>query len=132
MTQPDSGRATAETADAAGRAKQLLRGGRLKEALQATRAELLDNPTNVEALYIHAVTLRYLDQPGQALVTLEQLKAQQPAHARAWQEEGHNFKLLGDFKRATAAYQRAVDLNHALLASWRELAELHRRQHKLG
>jgi tetratricopeptide (TPR) repeat protein len=131
MTQPDPGPEAAETVDAAGRARQLLQGGRLKEALEAVEAELLDNPTNSEALYIRAVTLRYLDQPRQALEALERLKAQQPAYSRAWQEEGHNFKLLGDFKRATAAYQRAVDLNHALLASWRELADLHKRQHNL-
>jgi tetratricopeptide (TPR) repeat protein len=131
MTQPDPGSRAAEAVDAASRAKQLLQGGRLKEALQATTADLVENPSNVEALYIRAVTLRYLQQPEQALETLEKLKAQQPAYSRAYQEEGHNFKLLGDFKRATAAYQRAVDLNHALLASWRELADLHKRQHNL-
>jgi tetratricopeptide (TPR) repeat protein len=131
MTRTDPGRQGAEAVDAASRAKQLLQGGRLKEALEATRAELVDNPANAEALYIRAVTLRYLDQPKQALKTLEELKAQQPAYSRAYQEEGHNFKLLGDFKRATAAYQRAVDLNHALLASWRELADLQKRQHNL-
>jgi tetratricopeptide (TPR) repeat protein len=129
MTQTDSGHPTAEAEDAATRAKRLLQGGRLKEALEVTRAELIENPANAEALYIQAVTLRYLDQPAQALETLEQLKERQPAHSRAYQEEGHNLKLLGDFKRATEAYQRAVDLNHALLASWRELADLHKRQH---
>jgi tetratricopeptide (TPR) repeat protein len=129
MTQTDSGHPTAEAEDAATRAKRLLQGGRLKEALEVTRAELIENPANAEALYIQAVTLRYLDQPAQALETLEQLKERQPAYSRAYQEEGHNLKLLGDFKRATEAYQRAVDLNHALLASWRELADLHKRQH---
>ncbi len=129
MTQTDSGHPTAEAEDAATRAKRLLQGGRLKEALEVTRAELIENPANAEALYIQAVTLRYLDQPAQALETLEQLKERQPAYSRAYQEEGHNLKLLGDFKRATEAYQRAVDLNPALLASWRELADLHKRQH---
>ena len=129
MTETDSGHPATEAEDAATRAKRLLQGGRLKEALEVTRAELSENPANAEALYIQAVTLRYLDQPAQALETLEQLKERQPAHSRAYQEEGHNLKLLGDFRRATAAYQRAVDLNHALLASWRELADLHKRQH---
>jgi len=123
MTETDSGHPAAEAEDAATRAKRLLQGGRLKEALEVTRAELIENPANAEALYIQAVTLRYLDQPAQALETLEQLKERQPAHSRAYQEEGHNLKLLGDFRRATAAYQRAVDLNHALLASWRDLTD---------
>ncbi|MCW8872115.1 MAG: sulfotransferase, partial [Xanthomonadales bacterium] len=55
------------------------------------------------------------------------LKSQRPAYGRAYQEEGHNLKRLGDLQRAAVAYQRAVDLNHALIASWRELAALHKR-----
>jgi tetratricopeptide (TPR) repeat protein len=60
------------------------------------------------------------------LECLEKLKQQSPTYARAYQEEGHNLKQLGDLPRAMAAYQRAVDLNHALIASWRELAALHK------
>ena len=113
--------------DGVTRAKQLLQGGKLKKALELAKAELLDNPANTEAIYIQAVAQRYLRQPKQALESLERLKAHQPNYARAYQEEGHNLKQLGDLKRATIAYQRAVDLNHALLASWRELAALHKR-----
>jgi len=120
---------TTAAVEPADQAKKLLQGGRLKEALEITRAELVDNPANVEALYIQAVALRYLEQPEQALETLDKLKAREPLHARAWQEEGHNLKLLGDFRRAAAAYQRAVDINHALPASWRELAALYKRLH---
>lgn len=113
--------------DGVTRAKQLLQGGKLKEALELAKAELLDSPANTEALYIQAVAQRYLRQPEQALESLERLKAHQPNYARAYQEEGHNLRQLGDLKRATIAYQRAVDLDHALLASWRELAKLHKR-----
>ena len=113
--------------DGATRAKQLLQGGKLAESLELVKAELLDSPTNTEALYIQAVAQRYLRQPKQALESLEELKAHQPGYARAYQEEGHNLRQLGDSKGATIAYQRAVDLNHALLASWRELAKLHKR-----
>ena len=113
--------------DGATRAKQLLQGGKLAESLELVKAELLDSPANTEALYIQAVAQRYLRQPKQALESLEELKAHQPGYARAYQEEGHNLRQLGDSKGATIAYQRAVDLNHALLASWRELAKLHKR-----
>jgi tetratricopeptide (TPR) repeat protein len=113
--------------DGVTRAQQLLQGGKLKEALELAEAELLDNPANTEALYIQAVAQRYLRQPKQALESLDRLKAHQPGYARAYQEEGHNLRQLGDLKRAAIAYQKAVDLNHALLASWRELAKLHKR-----
>ena len=128
MAQADSAQPAAEPEERIARAKQLLKAGRLKGALALTKDELLDNPDNTEALYIQAVALRYLGQHGQALETLDQLKTRQPAYARAYQEEGHNLKQMGDFRQATAAFQRAVDLNHALRASWRELAALHKRQ----
>ena len=86
-----------------------------------------EDADNVEALYVKAVAQRYLGQPASALKTLAKLKAGQPTHARACQEEGHNLRQLGQLEQAAAAYQRAIDLNHALLASWRELAALHQR-----
>jgi tetratricopeptide (TPR) repeat protein len=128
MAKSDSAHPAGEPEERVVRAKQLLQAGRLNAALALTKDELLDNPENTEALYIKAVTLRYLGQHGQALETLSQLKTRQPAYARAYQEEGHNLKQLRDFRQATAAFQRAVDLNHALVASWRELADLHKRQ----
>jgi len=127
MAQADSALPAGEAAERVSQAKQLLQAGKLKESLALAKAELGDNPDNTEALYIQAVTLRYLGQHRQALDTLDRLKTQQPAHARAYQEEGHNLKQMGEFRRAAAAFQRAVDLNHALPASWRELAALHKR-----
>ena len=127
MAQPDSALPAGDPEERVSRAKQLLQSGKLKESLALAEAELGDNPDNTEALYIQAVALRYLGQHRQALDTLDRLKTQQPAHARAYQEEGHNLKQMGEFRRAAAAFQRAVDLNHALPASWRELATLYKR-----
>jgi len=127
MAQADSALPAGEPAERVSRAKKLLQSGKLKESLALAKAELGDHPDNTEALYIQAVTLRYLGQHRQALDTLDRLKTQQPVHARAYQEEGHNLKQLGEFRGAAAAYQRAVDLNHALPASWRELATLYKR-----
>lgn len=126
MAQADSANTADDTRDRVSRAKQLLQGGKLQEALACAKDKLLDSPTSTEALYIQAVTLRYLGQPRQALETLDQLKTHQPTYARAYQEEGHNLRQLGDLRHATIAFQRAVDLNHGLLASWRELASLHK------
>jgi len=127
MAKADSALPAGEPAERVSRAKQLLQAGKLKESLALATAALGDDPDNTEALYVQAVTLRYLGQHRQALHTLDRLKTQQPAHARAYQEEGHNLKQMGEFRGAAVAYQRAVDLNHALLASWRELATLYKR-----
>jgi len=128
MAEHDAGQPAHQTPDAVASARKLLQAGRLGEALSLAQAELHEDPADTELRYIEAVAYRYLQQPKQALESLEKLKAQQPAYARAHQEEGHNLKQLGNFRGAARAYQRAVDLNHALIASWRELAALHKRE----
>jgi len=109
-------------------AQQLLQAGKLGEALRAAEQELVDNPQDVDTLYCKAVAQRYLDRAGDALQTLEELKAINPHYARAFQEAGHNHKHLGDLGRAREAYQQAVDLNRALIASWRELVAIYKQQ----
>jgi tetratricopeptide (TPR) repeat protein len=109
-------------------AQQLLQAGKLEEALEAAKRELVDDPDDIDSLYCKAVSQRYLGQPKDALRTLKQLKAVNPNYARAWQEEGHNQKALGDLDTARDAYQHAVGLNRALVASWRELAAIHKQR----
>ena len=109
-------------------AQQLLQDGKLQEALKAARQELVDNPQDVDVLYCMAVSQRYLGQQYEALQTLEQLNAVAPNYARSFQEAGHNYKKLGDLDNACQAYKRAVELNRALIASWRELATIHQQQ----
>jgi tetratricopeptide (TPR) repeat protein len=109
-------------------ARQALRAGRVQEALSLASARLVQNPADREALYVQAVAQRYLDQHRAALETLQRLKDLNPDYARAYQEAGHNLRRLGDRPRAIAAYERAVELNRALPASWRALAALYRQQ----
>jgi len=125
MTQPDTNISDRESGDRIALARSRLQAGRLQEVLALVSEQLRENPEDGEALYLKAVAQRYLGRPVQALKTLSRLQACQPANARAHQEEGHNLKQLGQSGRAIVAYQRAVDLNHALIASWRELAILH-------
>lgn len=109
-------------------AQQLLQVGKLGEALRAAEQELVNNPHDVDSLYCKAVAQRYLGRQSDALQTLEKLKAINPHYARAFQEAGHNHKHLGDLGRAREAYQQAVDLNRALIASWRELVAIYKQQ----
>jgi tetratricopeptide (TPR) repeat protein len=109
-------------------AQELLQAGKLEEALRAAEQDLADNPRDVDTLYCKAVAQRYLGRQGDALRTLDKLKAINPHYGRAFQEAGHNHKKLGDLDSAREAYQQAVGLNHALLASWRELVAILKKQ----
>lgn len=105
-------------------ARRLLAAGQLPEALAAARKLAEDRPSDPEARYVQAVAQRYLGDYPAALATLGRLKELAPRYARAFQEEGHCHKALGNRRRAATAYRRAVELNRGLIASWRELAGL--------
>ena len=51
-----------------------------------------------------------------------------PNHARAYQERGHLTRYLGPETAAIRAYERALELNPTLIASWKNLAELFLKQ----
>ncbi|MBT8092842.1 MAG: sulfotransferase [Gammaproteobacteria bacterium] len=94
----------------------------------AASQELAADPDIIDSLYAKAVAERYLKHHKDALETLQRLQGLSPGYARAWQEEGHNHRDLGDLDEARRAYQRAIELNRALTASWRELAKIHHAQ----
>jgi tetratricopeptide (TPR) repeat protein len=109
-------------------ARRLLEAGKLKEALASALAAADADPIDPEPLYLVAVAQRYLRKPALALETLHRLQRLEPRFARAYQEQGHLHKALGNVAQALQAFRRAVELNRGLIASWRELAELHARQ----
>lgn len=78
----------------------------------------------VEALYTLAVAQRYQKRLDQALSTLDQVLELDPEYARAFQEQGHSLLAANRPNDALFAFERAVRVNPALLASWRALAEL--------
>lgn len=129
MTRSASKKATPEPHSGAAAARQLLQAGKLQEALEAAQTELAKHSDDIDSLYCQAVAQRYLGRLEEALHTLEKLKSVNPNFAKAYQEEGHNRRQLGDPVRARHAYQRAVEFNRALIASWRELAVIHKAQH---
>lgn len=103
----------------------LLRKGQPALAADAARRTLAVTPNDAEALYLLAVSERYLQQPVKALRTLSQLRGVRPDYPRAFQEEGHIYRALERPEEARRAYEQAVALNPALSASWKCLAELH-------
>jgi tetratricopeptide (TPR) repeat protein len=86
---------------------------------QLTARELESPEYKEEALYLLAVSQRYLARHAEALDTLSALHECAPSHGRAYQEEGHNHKALGDSDAALNAYAWACHYNPALEASFR-------------
>ncbi|MGK0222089.1 MAG: tetratricopeptide (TPR) repeat protein [Limisphaerales bacterium] len=94
--------------------KRALAQGELPLALGMLEEFLVDNPDDVDALYLKAVASRYVDAHDQALETLNRLKFLSPSHSRAHQEEGHVYRDCGEAEQAVQSYARALALNPAL------------------
>jgi tetratricopeptide (TPR) repeat protein len=79
---------------------------------------LVNDPSNTDALYFKAVTLRYLHQYETAGECLETLRQLEPNHSRALQEQGHLLRDQKRFEEAMSFYQMATRQNPSLIASW--------------
>ncbi len=106
-------------------ARALLEKGQVSQACNCAEEAVQLNKNNTEALYLTAVCNRYLQKTTNAKSALSRLKRLLPTYGRAFQEEGHLFRLENDIANAISSYQRAVMLNSALVASWKALSELY-------
>ena len=71
-----------------------------------------------------AVCRRYRREFDAALAQLARLKALAPENGRAYQEEGHAYRDMGQPRQALQAYAQACRFNPALVASWRGQLEI--------
>jgi tetratricopeptide (TPR) repeat protein len=106
------------------RARGLLEKRQFAAALAAAEALLAEVPENRDVLYLVAVSQRYLGRVADALRTLVRFEQIHPTYGRLFQERGHCLKAVGQTVAAIEAYERAVQLNPALPASWRALSQL--------
>lgn len=106
-------------------ARAALQAGRAADAAKICSDLLNDAPESIDALYTLAVAQRMQRNHTAALATLARLIELNPNYGRAWQERGHCLRDQGLAEEAVAAYQRAVGHNGALIACWRQLAQLH-------
>lgn len=107
-------------------AKKQLHQAQFKASDQITEGLLAQNPENIEALYILAVSLRQQQRYQEAQDTLSEIHKLAPNHARAYQEGGHLHFTQNQSEAALIAYKKAVSLNPTLLASWKALVNLYR------
>ncbi len=108
-------------------AKILLQKGRLDDAVKSFKHLLNGDQNNREALYYLAVCHRKNNHNDKAFATLEQLESLHPRYGRAFQEKAHNYLSINQPAEALTAFEQAVSLNPALLASWKALASLYER-----
>ena len=114
----------AEALGAIEKIQQTIKAGRFKEALKMTNSAEEQNSSKPELLYMKAVCHRYLREHELALDVLGDLKAVSPENGRAYQEEGHVYRSLGETQRAITSFERATQYNPALEASFKSQLEL--------
>ncbi len=118
--------ARAAIASEVARIRALLRQKRFAEALPAGEALLLESPDHRDGLLFTAVAQRCLGRIEDALRTLATLQTHHPGFSRLYEERGHCFVVLKQAPEAIDAFLAAVNINHALPASWRMLEGLYR------
>jgi tetratricopeptide (TPR) repeat protein len=106
------------------RLRALLEQGQFAAALAEAQALREKVPENRDVWYIIAVSQRYLKRIEDALSTLAQFELLHPDYSRLFQERGHCYVALREAAPAIEAFLRAVNLNHALPASWSALKVL--------
>jgi Flp pilus assembly protein TadD len=108
------------------RIRELLGRGEFGPALAAAEALRAQVPQNRDALYMIAVSLRFLRREPEALAMLAELEMRHPDYSRAFQERGHCHVAMRSPGPAIEAFVRAVSLNPSLPASWNALQVLFR------
>ncbi len=103
------------------KAKLQLREGDLQSETATLKDILSAQPAHREGLYYLAVCMRQSGNNTMAADLLSILINAHPRYGRAYQERGHNFAAMQEAEAATAAFEKAVALNPALLASWQAL-----------
>ncbi len=129
MSKIDANTTNSRNVDTIQAVQKLMYESKFAEALNALHPIIENDPTHIDALYMSAVCYRYIGQSAEAMDVLTRIKSITPEFGRAFQEEGHLHKTVGAYDLALLAYQRAVQFNPALLASWKFQAEILR---KLG
>ena len=108
------------------RIRALLKQRHFPEAVDAAAALRGAYPENRDVLYLLALGLRHARRTAEALATLEELERHHPGASLLYQERGHCYVVLKDAARAIEAYERAVQINPALPATWSLLEGLYK------
>ena len=114
---------------AIGQARNLIQSAKFHEATELLKNSLAANPGSsdeTDALYTMAVAQRYGNRIEEGIETLQRLVKKYPDYARAHQELGHARLSLNQNDGAIASFEKAVEYNPALIASWKTLVNLYK------
>ncbi|WP_338027423.1 tetratricopeptide repeat protein [Colwellia maritima] len=109
--------------------QQLIQRAKFDDAIaqgQILRQNTMDTQHKIQLWYLIAVAQRYTKKYDNALDSINNLHKLDKKHSRARQEQGYNFLALNLPEQAKSAFEKAVQLNPSLVASWQELIELYR------
>ena len=102
-------------------ATQAVKDNRFQEAISLLNIILKDHPTNIDSLYLAAVSSRYLKNFDDSKIYIERLLLKAPDMGRAYQELAHLNRDMGNKENAIRHYRQACEHNPALIASWNSL-----------
>jgi tetratricopeptide (TPR) repeat protein len=108
------------------RIRSLLKERRFDAAVAAAAVLEAEVPENRDVLYLLALGERQARRLTDALATLERLERHHPNFSRLYQERGHCYVAMKNAEAAIQAYQKAVQVNGALPATWSMLEGLYR------
>jgi tetratricopeptide (TPR) repeat protein len=112
--QADNAAVTAEMA----RIHGLISAHDFAGGLAAAEVLLAARPQQRDALLFAAIAQRRLGRLADALATLARLQRHYPRYSRLYEERGRCYVELRQAPQAIEAFLMAVNLNHALPASW--------------
>jgi len=99
-------------------ATQAVKDNRFEDAISLLKVILKENPSNIDSLYLAAVSTRYLKQFKESKKYIEDLLVNAPDMGRAYQELAHLNRDMGNEEKAVMHYRQACELNPALIGSW--------------
>ena len=108
------------------RIRALLKEHRFEQAIGAAASLRQLYPENRDVLHLLALGQRQSRRLAEALDTLADLERHHPGASQLYQERGHCYVALKDARRAIEAYERAVQINPALVPAWSMLEGLYK------
>jgi tetratricopeptide (TPR) repeat protein len=86
----------------------MLRDGRIKEAIPLLEVVAKSDPDNEDVLYNLGLAYSETGEPDQAIIRFKRLLSRAPQHARAWTAMGVAYQRMGKLDQAMEAMTQAV------------------------
>jgi tetratricopeptide (TPR) repeat protein len=109
--------------------QQLIQTAKFSSAIKQSQLLLEqteDTAQKIQLWYLITVAQRYAKDYTKALISVNELLKLDNKHSRGNQEEGYIHLALNQTSQAKISFEKAVELNPSLIASWKELIQIYR------